>query len=98
MDIDNETGSNVTNRARLIPKPKPFYGKRNELSAFLGQIDRYFKYNLSEEDAADEEFKIDIISSYLEGNAGLVVRRPCERRKPLITELRELRGSITKTL
>jgi len=69
MEIENEVGNNVNTRARLIPKPKAFSGRRNELSAFLGQINRYFKYNLDEEAAADDEFKIDIISSYLEGNA-----------------------------
>ena len=69
MEIENEVGNNVNTRARLIPKPKAFSGRRNELPAFLGQINRYFKYNLDEEAAADDEFKIDIISSYLEGNA-----------------------------
>ena len=71
MDLSNNniTHEESNTRAHLISKPKAFSGRRNELPAFLGQINQYFKYNLDEEAAADDEFKIDIISSYLEGNA-----------------------------
>ena len=35
MEIENEVGNNVNTRAHLIPKPKAFSGRRNELPAFL---------------------------------------------------------------
>jgi len=67
MDIEREEGEVVSAGNFLIPKPPKFAGKRSELPYFLERMKKYFKYNLGEE--AEDSYKVDILSCYLEGSA-----------------------------